>query len=313
MAIVRAFREEADIYQFHDPELLLWSWLLLAKRVPVVYDVHEDYVTAVRQREYMPKPIRVALASIIGVFERVASAPFHRIIAERYYARRFPDAQPILNYPFRDLLDVRPAFSSESNRVLYTGNITLDRGALQIARLVKRVADLEVVAVGECSNETAARMRVEAGTAADRLHLLGDGGYVCFDRIVEQYRIGNWLAGLAIFPDTAHYREKELTKFFEYMAVGLPIIASNFPAWRRLIQNEGVGLCVDPESPHSAAEAIEWLRRNPAEAARMGDRGRELVRTEYNWDREGKKLVGFYRSLTAGLPEGAGFYPREDC
>jgi glycosyltransferase involved in cell wall biosynthesis len=70
---------------------------------------------------------------------------------------------------------------------------------------------------------------------------------------------------------------------------------------------------VDLESLHSAAEAIEWLRRNPVEAARMGERGRELVRTVYNWEREGRKLVGFYRSLIAGLPVAAGFYPREDC
>jgi glycosyltransferase involved in cell wall biosynthesis len=156
-------------------------------------------------------------------------------------------------------------------------------------------------------------MRREAGNAAGRLRLLGDGGYVCFERIVDQYRSGNWLAGLATFPDTAHYREKELTKFFEYMAVGLPIIASDFPAWRRLIEDSGVGLCVDPESPRGAAEAIEWLRRNPTEAMRMGERGRELVRSEYNWEKEGRKLVGFYRSLIAVSSVAAGLHSEEGC
>ncbi|MCE7896768.1 MAG: glycosyl transferase, partial [Gammaproteobacteria bacterium PRO8] len=51
-----------------------------------------------------------------------------------------------------------------------------------------------------------------------------------FSEITKAYLEGGWRWGLALFPDTPHYRDKELTKFFEYMSFRIPIICSDFPA-----------------------------------------------------------------------------------
>src|SRR5690625_6021755 len=56
----------------------------------------------------------------------------------------------------------------------------------------------------------------------------------------------NWLAGIALFPPTEHYMKKELTKFFEYMNAGLPIICSHFPQWKTFIDKYNCGIAVDP-------------------------------------------------------------------
>jgi len=298
-AVFRAFGMPADIYHFHDPELVPWAWLLLARGVPVVYDIHEDYVTSIRQKRYLPGFVRTSAAAVVSAIERFATQPFHRVIAERYYQRRFPDAFPLLNYPFRDMLTERAAYAEGSRKVIYTGNISIDRGAMELAALAKQRPDMEVFAIGRCSPPLAERMVGLAGEKA-RLVMTGKGRYVPFTEIMAEYRKGGLLAGLALFPETEHYREKELTKFFEYMAAGLPVVASDFPVWRRLIADNGVGLCVRAGDIDAVCRALDWLRDNPREAALMSERGRRLVSGRFNWESEGERLAGYYRTLMNG-------------
>ena len=296
-AVLRAFGMRADLYHVHDPELIPWAWLLLLKRVPVVYDIHEDYVTSLLQKSYLPVPLRKFAASLVSVLERLATGPFYRIIAERYYERRFPDAFPVLNYPSGELLSEQPAFSENSEKVIYTGTVSEDRGALNLAALAAKRPGLEVLVIGRCPVALSGRMKEAAGRGA-RLMLDGEGRYVPFREIMGHYRRGGLLAGVALFPDTLHYREKELTKFFEYMAAGLPIVASDFPVWKRLIEDNGVGLCVGAGDIDAVSGAIDRLRERPDEAAAMSERGRRLVADRFNWEREGQRLVGYYRKIT---------------
>ena len=298
--IVQAFRTPSDVYHIHDPELILWAWLLLAKRKPVIYDVHEDYRTSLLQKRWLPGAIRGQLAWLSGFLEKLFALPFKKIIAERYYSERFPDALMILNYPATNKINtsVNTHLSVEvSPQLIYAGNVTVDRGAFNMAKLLPARPDVALTCVGFCPSDLAHAMRVAAGERSSNLTLVGEGRYVPFSEILQLYQQGIWLAGVALFPDTPHYRKKELTKFFEYMSMGLPIIASNFPTWKRLIEDEGVGICVDPNDPSEIGAAIDWLRDNPNQATRMGQRGRQLTESKYNWSVEGGRLVGFYSEL----------------
>ena len=85
---------------------------------------------------------------------------------------------------------------------------------------------------------------------------------------------------------------------FEYMAAGLPLIASNFPLWKDIISVNNAGLCVDPMSPIEIGEAINYILNNPKEAKKMGENGRKMVIEKYNWDIEKKKLIDLYQELS---------------
>src|SRR5438477_3719123 len=126
-------------------------------------------------------------------------------------------------------------------------------------------------------------MQIAAGAGSERLFFEGIDAYVPFARIRAAYEAGGWLCGLAVFPSTPHYVEKELTKFFEYMQAGLPIVCSTFPIWRALIAKEGTGLCVPPDEPQAIAAAVDWLIQHPVEAERMGRNGQRLVLERFNW------------------------------
>jgi glycosyltransferase involved in cell wall biosynthesis len=296
-AVWRALLTPAAVYHFHDPELIHWAWLLLLRLRPVVYDIHEDYSLALSQKNYLPGWVRKRARSIADLIERGLTLPFYRIIAERCYRTRFPRAVCILNYTPLSLLEKIPSLNTESRHLLYTGNVTIERGALNLIRLAHVCPDLEITMAGECKPDAFNRIQEALNGAEDRVHIIGVGRFVPPAEVRSLYEQNAWIAGIVLISDSPHYREKQLTKFFEYMAAGLPIIASNFPTWRRLIAGQGVGICVDPGDLHAAASAVEWLSRNPEEAKMMGMRGRELVRLRYNWEREGSRLISFYKRI----------------
>ena len=83
------------------------------------------------------------------------------------------------------------------------------------------------------------------------------------------------------------------------MAAGIPVIASNFPVWKEIIDGAQCGLCVDPLDPKAIAEAIQYLVDHPYEAEKMGKNGRLAVEEKYNWVIEEQKLLQIYGDLLA--------------
>ena len=109
------------------------------------------------------------------------------------------------------------------------------------------------------------------------------------------------IAGLVTLHPMDNYLDSLPIKMFEYMAAGLPVIASNFPLWREIIEKNHCGLCVDPISPQSIARAIDWVLTNPEEAEKMGKNGQKAVLEKFNWKNEEQKLLVVYRRLFGAL------------
>jgi len=83
------------------------------------------------------------------------------------------------------------------------------------------------------------------------------------------------------------------------MSAGIPVIASDFPLWRKIVESAGCGLLVDPLDPTAIAEALVWLFHHPVEAAEMGSNGQRAVSERYNWEREAERLITTYSELAA--------------
>lgn len=295
----QAIKEHGDIYHIHDPELIPYAACMSLVGKKVIYDVHEDYVSSIMQKRYIPVPFRWLLAVLLAGLEKLASWLMYVVIAEKYYRRRFPNSESVLNYPLIERGQKSSAFNADSLSLLYTGNISKDRGAIVHARIVAERADIKVHMIGKCTENLADEMRQAAGSACNRLSITGVGEYVPYEQIKKCYAQRCWLAGLAIFPRSPHYVEKELTKFFEYMQAGLPVICSNFPTWTPLIEGEGVGICVEPDKSEEINRAIDWLREHPNEARAMGERGQKVVSEKYNWNVEGQKLIALYEKIVS--------------
>ena len=299
-AYKKAKRLNADIYVFHDPELMLVGALLKKRHNIVIYDIHEDYVTSILQKNYIPRIFRTWIAKIYKLIEKILTRNMELCLAEKYYKDLYGRGTCILNYPLinENLLQNKQSENKmRENKVLYTGNVTVDRGALIHAKIPKIDPNVSVQFIGKCPRSLADKIYEVAGNQKDQIHLRGIDQFIVKDEIEAMYHQHHWLAGIALFPPTEHYMKKELTKFFEYMNAGLPIICSNFPVWKKFIETYKCGIAVDPYNEEEIKNALNTLRNNPQLANEMGKNGRKAVQKELNWLSEERKLLDWYEQL----------------
>ncbi len=303
-AVYRAGKQlDADIYQIHDPELLPFALKLQKAGKQVIYDVHEDYHTSISQKKYLSPLTKKAALKVYESLELKAKKRLTIILAEKYYKDRFPNGHLVLNYPIINDSQSDPMHvpmivrDGTARNLLYTGNVTEDRGAFTQSRLVDKIDHISIAFVGYISEALANSVKGSVEND-DLITFEGIGTYIPQTRIQKVYREKYWLAGLALFPKTAHYERKELTKFFEYMLNGLPIICSDFPAWKNFVEENECGFAVDPNNYNQIEEVITRLASNPALGRKMGENGRARVLEHLNWQSQELTLTHLYQSLS---------------
>ena len=297
----------ADVYHFHDPELIPVGLLLKRTGARVVYDVHEDS----RREElsfHKDRPGWARLrAGVWALFEGAAGLALDAFLsATPAIARHFPPRRTVVvqNYPLREDLAAGPAlgeaeYRARPPRLAYVGGLTAIRGAREMVRA------LEHLPVERGARLTLAgrfdppelRAEVEGLPGWGRVDFLG---WVSAEEV--RAALAEARAGLVVLHPEPIYLDSQPVKLFEYMAAGLPVIASDFPPWRKIIRGAGCGLLVDPLDPAAIARAADYLLTHPREAEAMGRRGRQAVRDCVNWDREADKLLGLYRRLGPAAP-----------
>jgi glycosyltransferase involved in cell wall biosynthesis len=199
--------------------------------------------------------------------------------------REFVSAASTSSLPYRE----RP------NTVVYAGSISDIRGLWEMAQaleLLPAELDCQLRLVGSFRHGNLARELSQRGVDP-RLELVPFQPYPGVIRELLSAKIGVVL----LHPLPNHADVIRSNKLFEYMAAGIPVIASDLPQWREIVGRLDCGLVVDPFDPVAVAGAIEYLLTHPAEAEAMGQRGRDAVRSELNWDADGARLLALYRTL----------------
>ena len=83
----------------------------------------------------------------------------------------------------------------------------------------------------------------------------------------------------------AFYYGTSPNKFFDYIAIGLPVL-NNYPGWLAdMITEEKIGIAVDPGDPASFADALEYLADNPELRQQMGRNANRLAKSKFDRDR----------------------------
>jgi glycosyltransferase involved in cell wall biosynthesis len=299
--VFRAARNEnARLYHFHDTELIPVGFLLSLLGKPVIYDMHEHMPGFLLTKEWIPAPLRKPVSSAFRLLERLTLNNFHVIFAEKSYADDYQWVKRrtiILNYPLADQLLKVEAEKFAEPTVGYVGDVNESRGAVitteALAILSKRGKAPHWLCIGRIQDSLKTRLQQ---MAQDSNLNIDFRGYMVSKE--AHLLVAKTHIGLAVVERIPNNTGSLLTKLFEYMALGMPLITSDFPLYKKLIEGVGCGLCVAPEKPEELADAIAYLLSHPAEAAEMGKRGRDAVKTNYNWNTEAQKLLEVYKTLT---------------
>lgn len=297
-----AVRENADVYHFHDPELMIVGLLLKLRGRKVIWDVHEHYPHAILDKYYLSKPLRRIVSKAFDLFERGVARFFDYVIyttpsvGARYQKMKVRSGH-IENYP---ILSLSETFERDpQDRIIYLGAMSRIRGLLEVIEAfglaAARHPNWELCLVGssrpQSFEQEMKNLAAHRGVAAN-VKFLAWVPYEDKERLSLQASMG-----VITYLPYSNNTSCLPNKLFDYMLVGLPVIASNFPLYREVVEPDRCGLIVDPSKPEEIARAMEYLMEHPQEARQMGERGRKAVMEKYNWEQESERLLQIYDAV----------------
>lgn len=295
---------DTDIVHFHDLDLLPWM-TPLALWKPVVFDVHENYPDEMLEKDWIPAYLRRPVSWVVKWGQWLGSRVIRNIVLvapsqERYFASPALRKIYLSNFASRDLAD--RALNNYAERkpvVVFIGSQHENNGSLLLLEIAARVVAANpavgFVAVDRFFDPTfrerflSLRRELRLDEA---VRLVPNVRPQLLMQILNQATVG-------ISPNLRVPQQINgvHTKVFEYMAAGLPMVLSDLPHQVEVISNSSAGIAVPPEKPGAFAHAILELVADPARAAEMGRRGIAAFRTDYCYESQRDKLLGFYRQI----------------
>lgn len=296
----RALEIDADIYQIHDPELLLVALKFKRKGKKVIFDSHENHPTQIENKTYLSRHLRKIVSRIYKIYETKVCKRIDAVIfpctikGENIFEGRAKKVVFISNAVKLNELYVKynPDFTKKSRSVCYIGGLSYERGISHLIEASYK-ANATLILGGHFSTLN----------YDEKLKIKEEYKCVDYRGTVDRDDIADILnksfIGACNILNIGQYNtfDNLATKVYEYMSMGLPVIISDYAYARQINEKYNCFILVAPDNTEKITKAINFLFGNPEIAKEMGQNGRRAVLEEFNWDVEEKKLLGLYESM----------------
>ncbi|WP_309108042.1 glycosyltransferase [Arthrobacter sp.] len=294
-AIIRALRTRAQVFHLHDPELIPAIPFLRLIGKTVIYDAHEDLSSQIVDKPYIPAKLAGLAVSGAKLLVSVSSMADHVVAATEKIAESYPTSKVriVRNYPPLRVADHKAlAVSSRASNVVYVGALSDSRGIPQIVRAAELFPEGWNLVLAGHGATPSYRGSLQNLTGWKRVI---DHGVVSPDDARDLMLSAR--VGLVTLQKTAAYLDSLPTKMFEYMSAGIPIIASNFPLWRKIIETYDCGTLVDETDPVEIANAVQRYADDRDLLLLHGGNARRAAEDALNWGSQGRVLTDLYSKL----------------
>ena len=297
----KALEVDADIYEFHDPELLPYGLKLARKGKKVIFDSHEDYPTQIMEKEWIPSVLRRLISSVYRAYETHVVKNLDAVLFPctkngiNIFEGRAKQTVIISNAVMLEEMlspDAASGGQRDGRTICCTGSLTYQRGITHLIRAA-HLAGVRLILAGKYSSDEYQQELEQM----PEYECVDYRGYLGREELAQVYASSS--IGMSTILNVGQYSSLDNfpTKVYEYMAAGLPVIVSDYPFMRRSVQQDQFGVAVDPADSEAIAAAIRKILADPNQAQLMGERGRQAVVQKYNWGIEEQKLFALYRSL----------------
>lgn len=298
---------DADVYHFHDPELIPIATKI--KRQfgrTVIFDFHENTERQILDKEWIPYPLRSLTANLYATYEKRAIRRYDALISvtpEIVERLRVTNKNTVMvtNYP---IIESSVKRRTDKSTLCFAGGVSEQWCHAKIIEALERVGDVKYLLFGSGPKEYLDYLKELPGWAK-----VDYRGRIPHSEVKREYY--NASIGMALNYSTQIKGEGTLgnTKLFEYMEAALPVICSDYRLWKDIVEQHQCGIAVNPHDVGEIAQAIEYLVNNPEDAIQMGQNGRRAIVEHYNWGTQEAVLIDLYDSLL-GVRRGSYL---EDC
>lgn len=287
-------RERPQIIHIHDPELLLIALPARLMRCRVVYDSHEDVPRHIQSKPYIPAIIRPLVSRMFAAFENLSTKLCDLVVAATPdIADRFTrlGRRTACVRNFAIAREFAGGVHERERSLVYIGGLRRDRGIYDMVALADRL-DLPLHLAGPGW----------PASLLDELKTMPGWRHVTYHGVLDRTGVSELLAKASIGLVLLHPRPNYLTslpvKMFEYLAAGVPVLASDFPYWREIAgESDAIIFTPAQDLPRQAEAALALLDRIDAAAAGMREAARTTFKASFSWEAEEKALLAAYETL----------------
>jgi len=294
-------REQADIYHAHDLNTLPLAFMAQRRfGGKIIYDSHELYtetssISRLERRisRIMEKYLIRRAHAVITVNESIANE-----LAQRY---KVDKPLVVMNCPPRRLSDGKEqsnciqqalGLNEDTPIILYQGGFSPNRGLENLVLSTRFFAKGVLVLMGWGKLESRLRGLAEDLYLTDRVYFLDPVPQEVLLEYSASAHVGvipYQYVGLNNYYTTPN-------KLFEYIASGLPVVGSNFPELKRIIEGYELGKTFNPDDPKEIANAINYVLSDETRYKEMKKNALKAAKI-FNWENESKKLLEIYKSM----------------
>ncbi len=304
-AYQRALALDADIFHFHDPDLMPWMNRLAAKGRKVVMDVHENY----EARFYMwglPGFLARLGAWIFRKYELDSVKSYAGLVpvsgsVKRLFDGKERDCAIVQNVPApENLEDMDLSFEKEEAIVVYTsGTHSNARNCMETVEAMPEVLRVfpntifrfvgryEPADFKQELERRAIELKVN-----DNLELLDMLPWKENFKRTAQAQIG-----CVFYEDNPNNRVTIPNRLFEYMYCKLAVIGHDFTELRSIITESNCGVLVDSSNSKNIASKLIELIENPILLNDYGLNGHLSISRKYNFKSQCNNMVQLYERI----------------
>lgn len=283
---------DADIYHFHDPDLLSVANRVKHWGKKVIFDFHENVSEQIMDKYWIPKIARKFVRGVYDIYETTSARKYDYLITvtprlvEKLKGKN-QKIEMITNFPIVDNSHSMPAFNNHN--ICFAGGISTQWCHENILDAIKDIDECNYLLAGGVEDDYLEVLKRKEGW--EKVTYLG---VVAFEKVKNIYETST--IGMALNISTQIGKEGSLgnTKLFEYMLAGIPVICSDNVLWKSIVEENNCGIAVDPHDVNEIRKAIIFLIENRDIAVQMGKKGREAALEKYNWSIEAEKLISLY-------------------
>lgn len=295
----RALDMDADIYHIHDPELLRIAVKLSKHQKKVIFDSHEFTAMQILTKPYLPRILRKQISKLYRVYEINAINKLSGLIVPcTYDGKDFFDKVTIEkvligNFPKLSLVEKCKNYETlrDQNKIGYMGSVSESRGIFHILNAA-RISGKKIVIVGEIPQNI--KNKIKQDYEYENIGLLGR-----LSHDMTMYEISKCSVGLCLLQKEGQYAHLDNlpTKLYEYMALGIPSVVSDFPYYEKILEKYPFGIAVNPSDDEQIANAIMKILSDSKLYKEMAEKGIQVIYEEMNWEQDAEKLNNFYEMI----------------
>lgn len=288
---------DADIYHFHDPELLAEASWIKKRGKKVIFDFHEDVSKQILFKTWIPKKLRKIISKLYEKYEKNKAKHFDALISVTpKFVERLKEINAntimITNYPILK----KEVVNKETQRkraICFAGGISPQWNHENIIKAIESIDDIEYILAGSGSTEYIEKLKTLDGWSKVRYL-----GRVPHEEVIDIYNQS--MIGMTLLSNNTQVGDEGTlgnTKIFEFMEAGLPVICSDNKLWKEIVEQYECGIAINSDNMEEIKSAILNILNNKDRILNMGKRGVQAIKTKYNWALEEEKLVKIYANL----------------